>query len=270
MENNGSDLFVIILLGFFLMLFMVSFIIIMVIYHRNRQIQNQQKVESIKAAYENTILNVEKEIREDVLSHVGRELHDNVGQLLSLAKLNLSSSKIEKVHEGKVLINEIIREVRSLSKSLNLDWVESITLEEFIQKELKKLESAEFCKVAFSNNGVPLQLNKEKKLVLIRIIQECLNNAIKHAQPSKIEIKVFSDKSQSQIMIMDNGKGFDLGQNTEGSGMHNLKNRMNTIGGKLAVNSKIGSGTEVKLTLPNEVVNIKSQNKENDQYSLSG
>jgi two-component system, NarL family, sensor kinase len=250
MENNGSDLFVIILLGFFLMLFMVSFIIIMVIYHRQRQIQNQQKVESMKSAYENTILNVEKEIREDILGYVGRELHDNVGQLLSLAKLNLSSSKAEKVHEGKVLINEIIKEVRSLSKSLNLDWVESITLEEYITVELGKLESTEFCKVAFQKNGNPLQLDKEKKLVLIRIIQESLNNSIKHARPSLIEITVNSDNSKSEIAIKDDGRGFVVSNNSEGSGMFNLKNRMNTIGGELLVQSKIGKGTEIKLILP--------------------
>ncbi|WP_373521862.1 sensor histidine kinase [Aquiflexum sp.] len=250
MENNGSDLFVIILLGFFLMLFMVSFIIIMVIYHRQRQIQNRQKVESMKAAYENTILNVEKEIGEDILGHVGRELHDNVGQLLSLAKLNLSSSKVEKVHEGKVLINEIIREVRALSKSLNLDWVDSITLEEFIKKELSKLESTGFCKVAFQKNGQALQLDKEKKLVLIRIIQESLNNAIKHAHPSLIEITVDSDTSKSEITIKDNGKGFDVSKNSEGSGMYNLKNRMTTIGGSLMIRSNIGKGTELKLVLP--------------------
>jgi len=250
MENNGSDLFVIILLGFFLMLIMVSFIIIMVIYHRQRQIKNQQKVESIKAAYENTILNVEKEIREDILSYVGRELHDNVGQMLSLAKLNLSSSKAEKVYEGKILINEIIKEVRSLSKSLNLDWVESITLEEYIKMELGKLESTEFCKVAFQNNGNPLQLSKEKKLVLIRIIQELLNNSIKYAQPSLIEITVNSDNSKSEIAIKDDGKGFVVSNNSEGSGMYNLKNRMTTIGGELLVHSKIGKGTEIKLILP--------------------
>jgi two-component system NarL family sensor kinase len=250
MENNGSDLFVIILLGFFLMLIMVSFIIIMVIYHRQRQIKNQQKVESIKAAYENTILNVEKEIREDILSYVGRELHDNVGQMLSLAKLNLSSSKAEKVYEGKILINEIIKEVRSLSKSLNLDWVESITLEEYIKMELGKLESTEFCKVAFQNNGNPLQLSKEKKLVLIRIIQESLNNSIKYAQPSLIEITVNSDNSKSEIAIKDDGKGFVVSNNSEGSGMYNLKNRMTTIGGELLVHSKIGKGTEIKLILP--------------------
>jgi signal transduction histidine kinase len=204
----------------------------------------------MKAAYENTILNVEKEIREDILSYVGRELHDNVGQLLSLAKLNLSSSKAEKVHEGKVLINEIIREVRSLSKSLNLDWVESISLEEYIKMELGKLESTEFCKVSFQNNGNPLQLDKEKKLVLIRIIQESLNNSIKHAQPSLIEIIVNSDNSKSEIAIKDDGKGFVVSNNSEGSGMFNLKNRMTTIGGELLIHSKIGIGTEIKLILP--------------------
>lgn len=250
MESYGSDLFIIILLGFFLMLFMVSFIIIMVIYHRQRQIQNQQKVESMKASYENTILNVEKEIREDILNYVGRELHDNVGQLLSLAKLNLSSSKAEKVHEGKILINDIIKEVRSLSKSLNLDWVESITLEDFIKMELGKLESTEFCKVAFQNNGKPLHLDKEKKLVLIRIIQESLNNSIKHAQPSLIEITVNSDNTKSEIAIKDDGRGFVVNNHSEGSGMFNLKNRMTTIGGELLIHSGVGKGTEIKLILP--------------------
>ena len=223
----------------------------MVIYHRQRQIQNQQKVASMKAAYENTILNVEKEIREDVLTHVGRELHDNVGQLLSLAKLNLSSSNVEKVHEGKVLINEIIREVRSLSKSLNLDWVDSITLEDFIKKELSKLESAEFCKVSYKSSGEPLHLSKEKKLVLIRIIQECLNNALKHAAPSLIEVNVHGSPSAAEIIVKDDGKGFEMNVAKDGLGLHNLKNRMATIGGKIRIKSRVDEGTEIILILPN-------------------
>jgi two-component system, NarL family, sensor kinase len=252
MQNEGSDLFIIVLLGFFLMVLMVSFIVIMVVYHRQRQIKNQQKVMEIQAEYEKTVLNVEKELREDILAHVGRELHDNVGQLLSLAKMNLSSSKPEKVSEGKVMVNEIIHEVRALSKSLNLDWVEAISLEEFIQRELKKLESVDFCKVAFHQSGNPLTLDKDKKLVLIRIIQECLNNAIKHAQPKSIEISIKPEIGKSVISVKDDGKGFEYNGKSSGLGIYNLKNRMATIGGEMVLDSALGKGTEIKLILPNQ------------------
>lgn len=252
MQNDGSDLFIIILLGFFLMVVMVSFIVIMVIYHRQRQIKSQQKVGEIQAEYEKTILNVEKELREDILAYVGRELHDNVGQLLSLAKMYLSSPKLEKVSEGKGMINEIIHEVRALSKSLNLDWVEAISLEDFIQKELKKLETAEFCKVAFHQSGHTLQLEKDKKLVLLRIIQECLNNAVKHAFPKLIEVSVDSDSARSVIRVRDDGKGFEYNGQSSGSGIYNLKNRMATIGGEMVLKSVPGKGTEIKLILPNQ------------------
>lgn len=251
MQQEGSDLFLIILLGFFLMLLMVSFIVLMLLYHRQKQIKNREKLKAIQTEYEKTILNVEKEIREDVLSFVGRELHDNVGQLLSLAKLNLSSSKPEKISEGKNMLNDIIKEVRSLSKALNLDWVETISMEDFIQRELDKIGNLDFCTVDFSSHGPSLVLSKDQKLVLFRIIQECLNNAIKHAQPESIRIQIDTNRSPAQIVIKDDGLGFDLKQQSKGQGLHNLQYRMETIGGKFELNASPGKGTQVKLLLPN-------------------
>jgi two-component system, NarL family, sensor kinase len=250
MDNTGTEVFYIVLLGFVLMLLMGSFIVTMVILHRQKQLQNQQKLVAVRAEYEKTIINAEKEIREETLTHVGRELHDNIGQLLSLAKMNLTSSKPEKVSEGKSMINQIIREVRTLSKTLNLDWVDSITLEEFIQNELNKLESAEFCKTNFEKKGESMTIDKDIKLILIRIIQECLNNAIKHAEPKIISILVENNGPYLSIKVKDDGKGFNPNIKSNGSGMYNLKNRMATIGGEIKILSEEGSGTEVKLSLP--------------------
>ncbi|MBW3469239.1 sensor histidine kinase [Arthrospiribacter ruber] len=252
MENNGSDLFVIILLGFFLMLLMVSFIVIMVIYHRQRQLENRQKVATMEAKFENTILNVEKEIREETLSYVGRELHDNIGQMLSLAKINLGSSRPNGISESKSIINEVIKEVRSLSKSLNLDWVESISLEDYIKKELEKLRHAEFCEVEWVQEGAELQLAKDKKLILIRVFQEILNNAIKHAAPDLISVGVFNKDGKARIEIKDDGEGFDLTEQSEGSGMSNLKKRMETLGGTIEIQSIPEKGTFIKLNLPEQ------------------
>jgi two-component system NarL family sensor kinase len=250
MESTSTDVFYIVLLGFVLMLLMGSFIVTMVIVHRQKQLQNQQKLNTMKVEFEKTILNAEKEIQENTLTHVGRELHDNIGQLLSLAKMNLSSSKPEKVSEGKSMINEIIKEVRALSKSLNLDWVESISLEDFIKNELLKLETAAFCKTHFQNESLEIELDKEKKIILIRIIQECINNAIKHADPKNIEFKMEKNGDFFYIHMKDDGIGFNTSMASQGSGMYNLKNRMQAIGGEFNIYSKPGYGTEIKLSLP--------------------
>lgn len=249
-KNNGMDLFVIVVLGFVIMLFMVSFIVIMVVFHRKRQVQNQQEMLAIQAEYEKTILNVELEIQEETLAHVGRELHDNIGQLLSLIKLNLSSSKPEKIQDSRQLIVMAIKEVRALSKNLNLDWLESISLGQYFQKEIQKFEQLGFCKIHFQMEGQELPLIKEKKLVLIRVFQECLNNAVKHAEPRHILVSIVNSADCLQLSVKDDGNGFDLSAPSSGLGLVNLSKRMVMIGGQMAIQTKIGIGTEIKLILP--------------------
>src|SRR5690606_17035286 len=161
------------------------FVVIMIVLHRQRQIQNRHKIEHLQSEHEKTLLNVENEIQQETLSQIGRELHDNIGQLLSLAKLSLNSSKPEKQAEVKEYINDIIREVRTLSKTLNSDWVEAVTLDEFISQQLIKIQSSGYCETSLQSDGTFHDLKKDQKLVMIRVIQESLNNAIKHALPDR-------------------------------------------------------------------------------------
>ncbi|SIS51971.1 sensor histidine kinase [Belliella pelovolcani] len=253
MVQDTPSVFVIILSGFILMLLMGSFIILMVLLHRKRQIENKQRLEALQAEFDKTILNAEKEIQEETLSHVGRELHDNIGQLLSLTKLTLNSSKPEKIQEGRQLVNQVIKEVRTLSKDLNLDWVNAIDLEAFIKRELSKLEDLNFCQIEFEKTGQAEEVDQSKKLVLIRVIQECLNNVIKHAQPKKLVITLIQNPQLLAVHIEDDGVGFDTQKASNGSGMYNLQKRMQTIGGSISITSELGKGTLVKLILPNSI-----------------
>lgn len=250
MSEQENQFLLILFGGIFFAVLMSLFVVAMVVLHRQRQVQNRQKIDQIKSEHEKTLLNVEKEIQQETLAQVGRELHDNIGQLLSLAKLSLNSIKPEKQAEGKKYINDIIREVRSLSKSLNLDWVESISLDEFIGKQLEKIQSTGFCETALESDGSFLELSKDQKLVLIRVIQECLNNAIKHAQPDRIDIRISRQGHLRMIEISDDGRGFDTIQKSTGSGIYNLAKRMEMIGGKFNVTSVVEKGTQIKLELP--------------------
>ncbi|WP_296704486.1 ATP-binding protein [Algoriphagus sp.] len=251
MNPTEDQIYVIIFATIFLGGLMSTFVISMVFIHRQRQAQNRQKMDQIKSEHEKTLLNIENEIQQETLTYVGRELHDNIGQLLSLAKLYLGSSKPEKQSEGRETINQVITEVRALSKNLNLDWVESLTIVEFIEEQLAKIESTGYCKTSLESELELGDFPKDQKLVLIRVIQEILNNAMKHASPDLIAIKIKSSENQKVIEIQDNGKGFDTSIESNGSGMFNLKKRMETIGGNFSITSSVGNGTLIHLLLPN-------------------
>lgn len=250
MSEQESQFLLILFGGIFFSLIMSFFVVAMVVLHRQRQIQNRQKINHLKTEHEKTLLNIENEIQQETLSHIGRELHDNIGQLLSLAKLNFGSAKPEKQSEGKVILNQIIKEVRGLSKTLNIDWVESISLAEFFKEELGKIQATGFCETTLENSLEDFELTKDQKLVLIRVTQECLNNAIKHASPDKIEVKIYQKGKGKVIQIIDYGNGFDQTIPSKGSGMTNLKKRMETIGGEFQLTSVVGKGTDIKLLLP--------------------
>jgi signal transduction histidine kinase len=249
MLEQDNELAFLIISGTFLAALMGTFIVAMVVLHRQRQVQNRQRLDQVKAEHEKTLLNIENEIQQETLAHVGRELHDNIGQLLSLAKLNLNSAKPEKQAEGKEFINQIIKEVRALSKTLNLDWVEEITIDDFIRQQLHRIESTGYCQTIFDSDHSFNELSKERKLVMIRVIQECLNNAIKHASPDQIQIKIHKENALRKIEIIDDGRGFDTSVQSKGSGMTNLKKRMETIGGTIIMSSVLGKGTHITLSL---------------------
>lgn len=250
MPEQGDQLAFLIISGTFLTALMGTFIIAIVVLHRQRQVQNRQKITQLKNEYEKTLLNIENEIQQETLTQVGRELHDNIGQLLSLAKLSLNSSKPEKQAEGKEFINQIIKEVRGLSKTLNLDWVESILMDDFVAQQLEKIQSTGFCSTRLTSDHSFDLLTKDQKLILIRVIQECLNNAIKHAQPDLISVKIYRIDSCRRIEISDDGKGFDSIQKSQGSGLINLAKRMETINGNFLMTSSVGKGTHIILELP--------------------
>ncbi len=250
MLDQESQVIAIVLSGIFFAGLMSVFVIAMVFFHRQRQALARERLRQVQAEHDRILLGIENEIQQETLAQVGRELHDNIGQLLSLTKLNLNSSKPEKQAEGRSMVNEVIKEVRALSKTLNLDWVESLSIEDFIRQQLDKIQATGFCETTLQSDHSLAELKKEEKLILIRVVQECLNNAIKHAQPDRIDVRICGKGSLRCIEIQDTGVGFDTSLPSKGSGMSNLAKRMQTIGGSFAISSSPGSGTKVVLEFP--------------------
>lgn len=198
------------------------------------------------------------EIQEQTLKNVGQELHDNVGQLLSYANMQLNlissitSEEIKtKVEDTKNVIGDTIEEVRSLSKSLNKDVISNFGLIKSLQNEVDRINKLDSVKAELNVQIKDLNFDDPKnEIILFRIAQEFISNSIKYSEAELISIN-FSEASQHYIMeLRDNGKGFDIKKAVMGSGLINMKSRAELINTDFSLNSSPGKGTELVLKYP--------------------
>ncbi len=252
MHPTDSDPIVIAILFASLILAVVGgFMFIMIIFYQKRKIKNIKEQQQLIAKYEQTVLKAKVEIREETLKYVGQELHDNIGQLLSLIKLYLSRPDTKQKTDVKQLIDQAIMDIRLLSQSMNINRVEQYTLSDFIEQELSKVHKAGVVQTDFENEGFCEPSNMQDRLMIIRIFQECINNILKHADAKHIFVKLAIEKDGCILSIADDGMGFDINTDHRGSGLINIYDRVKLIGGTIQMASEMGKGTTVKLCIPN-------------------
>jgi signal transduction histidine kinase len=246
----GYVVFVLLLLSVMVILFFVTF----------QKRKNKLLLDQIKQqkAFDEEISRSQTEIQEETLKHVGRELHDNVGQLLAYAnmQLNALSAKVpddmkRNVDETTQIVKDSLKEVRSLSKSLNNDVLSNIGLEESLKNELQRLKRMDFSSTELKSIGVKNELNDKKHgIIIFRIFQEFFSNSVKYSEAD--EIKVILDYQTDQLVITasDDGNGFDIASAEKGSGLINMKSRAELIGANFNLESQIGEGVTLTLTYP--------------------
>ncbi len=228
------------------------FMFLMVIIYQKRKIKGIREQQRLIAQYEQAVLKAKVEMREETLKYVGQELHDNVGQVLSLIKLYLSRPDTQQKPDVKHLIDQAITDIRSLSHDLNINRVEQYSLGDFIEQELYKVNKTGVVKISFENNGFCEPASIHDRLMISRIFQECINNILKHAEAKHIFVKLEAAKGCCALSIADDGIGFESASTLKGSGLINIYDRVNLIGGHIEIDSAPGDGTKVLLRIPNE------------------
>jgi signal transduction histidine kinase len=219
----------------------------------SKQLENNYKQELNKA---------QLEIQEQTFKNIGQEIHDNIGQVLSLAKLNVNTmdcSKPTQLKERIISISELlskaIQDLRDLSKSLHTDCISEMGLVKAIQYECELIKKISDYDAMLHVHGKPYSLPQQQELILFRIFQEVVNNTIKHAKASIITVHVYYQQNDFIMDIADNGTGFNifnLDENKQGIGIRNMQNRARLIGAEYKMESAIGKGTTVIIKLPVE------------------
>jgi signal transduction histidine kinase len=226
---------------------------------RNRRMRHQAEIQQVLSTQREQIAGIRMEVAEATLGDVSRDLHDEVGQLLTFSVLqleNLPMSPQEKqpqvVEEIKKSVRDALDAIRSISKGLSPDFIHQQGLIRSIEQLLERAQSRTGVKTSlFIAEGFHLS-NSHHSIIIFRIIRECLTNSLRHGKASRITVGMTSSPNRIEISIMDNGIGINAEPGTKASlGFRNMQHYASLMSGSLTMTSSPEKGTEILLTIPN-------------------
>lgn len=247
---------VIIILGASLfLLVMTAFVIILLMAYKKRDRSHVMEKKRLSEEFRNQLLQSQIEVQEQTFQQIGKELHDNVGQLLSTSRMliGLAERSLETPPDALLTANatigEAISEIRSLSKSLDKDWLEQFDFVQNLKTEVTRINAGNVMQASFSGAQI-LNISSSKRIILFRIVQEAIQNAVKHSGCKNIKIMVSNENGNVGIVIQDDGKGFEYQDVKMGMGLSNIRHRTGLLNGSVQYNSARGKGTSIVITIP--------------------
>ncbi len=234
--------------GIFVMLLLM--LVIGIIYYKQAQLKQRN------AAMQAIIETEESERR-----RIAQDLHDSVSQTMSAAKINLTviagelafanDEQRKKFEKAINLVDYGFREVRTISHNM-MPWALHKTgLAQVIKQFIENIENSTIA-INFFSKGFDVPFDDTTELILYRVLQESVNNVMKHANASRLDISLMRDEANISLTIEDNGKGFDTTapEAYSGMGLNNLRSRINFLNGKVELDSQLGKGTLVSVYIP--------------------
>ncbi len=232
-----------------------------ILYYRKRSLQNKVTLQHEVLHQQDLATKAIIEAEENERKRIAADLHDGIGQMMSAAKMNLSvfeqelnfsneeqRSKFENVIG---LVDESCKEIRNVSHQMMPNALLKSGLASAVKEFLSKIDTR-IIKVSLHTEGLNERLEGNIETVLYRVIQECVNNVLKHSEANHMDISIIKDKEGIAATIEDNGKGFDIGgkKGGDGLGLKNTASRIQYLKGTIDFASSPGKGTVVAIHIP--------------------
>lgn len=261
MPLQGSGFFkAIILISLVFFLVAVGLIFLVIIHNQRKKLHAKEKL-SMNQKFESELLKTQIEVQEQTMQTIAADLHDNIGQLLSLTTLTLSSINLanqqkaeKKVNDSLALVNKSIQELRELAKLLHGEQIVALGLGHALQQECDWLQRTRTYQLHFNNQLTGLNLNSPNKdLIVLRLLQEIFNNIIKHAQAKHIDVEANLNNGMLQLSVKEDGIGFDyesMKKASPGMGLASLQKRIALINGTINIYSEPKMGTSITIEIP--------------------
>lgn len=225
---------------------------------RREKLEVKRRLVKERARYQKMLGKATVQGQEKERAEIGKELHDNINQTLSVIRLYLSmhlegedDGSPELMEQGLYLLDNCIGEIRKISQALIPPPFKQDGLVEAIEALIERIRIAKPFAINFSYHGFQEHdIDENEQLTIYRIIQEQLNNIMKHAGATKVEIELKEVNNRICLDIMDDGRGFDPHAKTSGVGINNMLSRVRLFDGDLRIISGHGAGCTLKVSLP--------------------
>jgi signal transduction histidine kinase len=240
-------------------------IILFVFMYQRRMLQHQEHLRQLQEARQRQLLEAALEAQETERRRVARDLHDEVGGMLALVRLNIgqvsyksagNQAAVETADRSKQLLDEAINSVRRISHDLLPVVLDKMGLVYAVKGVAHAIPPETGLEVSFTHNLDKERLDTRKELLLFRILQELVSNTLKYAEASRITIELHKADGKLKLSYTDNGKGFDYGATHQisngaaGLGLKNLQSRVDLLNGSVYYFSKAGAGIKVDIVVP--------------------
>lgn len=265
MEPDHSNFILIFSLATVGMLILAGSIILFVVFYQKKMIQEQLKRQELELKYQQKMMEAALESQENERRRVAGDLHDSIGAMLSTIRVSLitqarrDNADLESIDQSKRMLDDTIESVRRISRDLMPSTLEKFGLAHAAKEMCERFQSTASLPILFQAQGDIAVLDKNRELMAFRILQELLNNALKHAEASSITV-TFTGAANLRIAVEDDGIGFNAEEHKtdkkmgKGLGLFNIENRARLLGANVVFDKDKKRGSLITLTIPYEKV----------------
>ncbi len=251
-----TTLFVI-LINIVMLILVVGILVFIFQYRRRKMLYEKEKL-LVEEKHKLELLHAQLNVQEQTMQFIGREIHDSVAQKLTLATIYTQKMEYEnqfpvltdRLKKVSSVINDSLEELRDLSRTLTDNRMQEASLSDLLSFECGRVNDTGLCRaVVYSDfkGGISVLV----KSFLLRIVQEFIQNSLKHSQGDMITLGLENKEDSLLLTASDNGIGFDSSNvQSRGIGLGNMKRRVHLIGGFFNLHSEPGKGTHLEIKIP--------------------
>lgn len=256
---DKTEIIIFILLTGLIVAGFLSGIMLFALQYKRRRTEHEQEKRSLQEQHQLALVRNQAEVQKQTMLDIGRELHDNIGQKLTLASIyaqqmeheQQNAQGLEKLNQISAIINESLADLRELSQSLTDSSLEQLSLDQLIRREGERVNASGRCRFMLESEIAALEAGYHTKIFVMRLLQEFIQNSLKHSRCKAIYVQVRILEQRMVLMLKDDGQGFDPDSTDQrGQGLNNMKQRAALLGADFSLTSKPGAGTELHLHIP--------------------
>ena len=256
MQDKYGEILIVLVAVITILLVLSGVVIFVLLFYQKKRFQHKKEMFQLQTQYSEQLLQSRLEVQENTFAMISQELHDNIGQLLSSTQMLLGVSLRAGADAAQIVVSaqdslsKALHELRSLSKSLDSEWLNHFNLIDNLQNEKERINGSRALSLSVDTPLEQIPLEAPAQVMLFRIIQEGLQNSVRHSKATAIDLTISQDNNTIHVILSDDGTGFTELAKPKGVGITHMQHRTKLLGGTINWDPIQPHGTCLRIAIP--------------------